>query len=257
MKESFFSNLVIKIEAKLKFPNLKPGEIGIQVGFDLSSRNLTSDVFKMNRNATNYGQVIAIDPDPYNHEILARLVTEKGLNIHLIQLATYSEKTNTKLVLGTRAAYNKIEPIQSDKILTDKDKLIEIEMDTLDSIIEKLNIDYSKIRHICITNNGAEYATMKGMDEIFEKCKNLNLTIATGRPGKMGLIEDKKDYEVISEFLSNKGFETKLVRLNKSFWRGFVLGLIVKRKWVFGKKRYGFMMAARGDRKLKFYQSLY
>lgn len=257
MKENFFTRVLNKVEAILKFPNLKSGEIGIQVGFDLSSKNLSTDVLKMHYRTTNKGEVIAIDPDPYNHSRLKKIIDQKKLNIRLIQKATYSQKTSNKLIMGTRASYNKVEIIQSDHSPNYTSERIEIEMDTLDNIVEELNLDYSKIKHICITNNGAEYDTLLGMNTIFEKCHNLNLTIASGRPNKMGEINGRRDHQVINDFLAQKGFTSKLIRLNKSFWRGVVIYLIVKRKWVFNKTRFGFIIASKGDRKLKFYQSLY
>lgn len=257
MKESIVIKTLVKIEAALKFPNLKKGEIGIQIGFDLSSKNLTSDVFRMNSRNQNLGKIIAIDPDPFNHSKLQKIVDQKKLNIQLIQRATYSKKTTEKLILGTRSSYNKIEIVQGEKNSGHTDKNIEVEIDTLDNIIKDLGIDYSKIRHICITNNGAEYHTLLGMDVIFEKCKNLNLTIASGRPNKMGEINGQRDHKIIMEFLKGKGFKSTLVRNSRSFWRGFVISLLVKRKWIFHKKTFGLIMSARGERKLKFYQWLY
>lgn len=257
MNENFLTKSLNKVEAVLKFPNLKPGEIGIQIGFDLSSKNLTTDVVKMNYRTTNKGLVIAIDPDPFNHNQLEKVIAKKKLNIRLIQKATYSKKSKDKLIMGVRSSYNKIGIVQSDNSPSHTTEQIEVELDTLDNIIEDLNIDYSKIRHICITNNGAEYETLLGMTNIFNKCPNLSLTIASGRPNKMGEIGDRKDYEVIMELLTQHGFKSKFVRLNKSFWRGFVIHLIIKRKWMFNKTRFGFIMAARGERKLKFYQWLY
>ncbi|SNT24273.1 methyltransferase, FkbM family [Ekhidna lutea] len=257
MNENILTRSLNKIEGILRFPNLKSGEIGIQVGFDLSQKNLTSDLFRMSSRVSPTGMVIAIDPDPANHERLKEVMERKKLNFTLIQKATYSKKTSNKLILGTRSSYNKLDIVQSDSSPSYTNDSIEVEMDTLDNMVEALNIDYSLIKHICITNNGAEYETLLGMETIFEKCENLNLTIASGRTSKMGEINGRRDHIVISEFLANKGFTSKLIRLNKSFWSGFVIHLIAKRKWVFNKKRFGFIIAARGDRKLKFYQSLY
>ena len=54
MKESLIVRILNKIDAVLKFPNLRKGEIGIQVGFDLSSKNLTTDVIKMHLRVKRY-----------------------------------------------------------------------------------------------------------------------------------------------------------------------------------------------------------
>ena len=257
MRENFLTRTIVKIEAQLKFPNLKKNEIGIQVGFDLSSKNLTSDVLKMHSRVGKGGLVLAIDPDPLNHSRLQQVIERNKLSVKRVQKATYSEKTQNKLVLGTRAAYNKLEFIQSDESPAFTDEVIEVDMDTLDAIVADSGIDYSKIRHICITNNGAEYNTLLGMTDILNKCPNLNLTIASGRPDSMGDIDGRRDVEVIREFLEKNGFKTNFIRLNKSFWRGVVIYLILKRRWVFNKEAFGFIMASRGDRPLKAYQRLY
>lgn len=255
MKESLIVKILNKIDAVLKFPNLRKGEIGIQVGFDLSSKNLTTDVIKMHLRVKNVGLVIAIDPDPYNQRMLKPIIEERKLSVKLVQKATFSKRTTDKLTLGTRASYNKMDFIQTDNSSNYTDKKIEVELDTLDNIVRELKLDYSKIAHINITNNGAEFETLLGMKEIFENCKNLNLTIVSGRPDKMGEIKGKKDYNLIMEFLADYGFKCKLLRMNESFWWGVVIQLIIKKKWVFGQKRYGVIMASKGNRNLKFYQS--
>lgn len=256
MSENILVRVLNKIEAVLKFPNLRKGEIGIQVGFDLSSKYASTDVVKMHYRTTRSGLVVAIDPDPANHLELQKIIERQKLSVCRVQKATYSETTNSKLVLGTRASYNTLEIVETD-LSNYTSETIEVEMDTLDNIISELNLDYSKIRHVCITNNGAEYSTLLGMTSIFEKCKNLSLTIASGRPHRMGDIDGRPDYELILEFLAQHGFKGKLIRLNKSFWRGVIIHLLIKRKWVFNKTRFGFIIASRGNRKLKWYQSLY
>ncbi|NQT78548.1 MAG: FkbM family methyltransferase [Bacteroidetes bacterium] len=255
MKESLSVRIFNKIDGALKFPNLRKGEVGIQVGFDLSSKKLITDVLKMHYRVKNSGMVIAIDPDPYNHRMLESVIEERKLNIQLVQKATFSDQTTGKLTLGTRASYNKIDSIQTNSSPIYTDEKIEVELDTLDNIVRDLKLDYSKIAHISITNNGAEYETIKGMEEIINHCNNLNLTIASGRTTKMGEKNGKRDYELILEFLSERGFKCKFFRINESFWWGVVNYLIIKRKWIFGKKRYGVIMASKGNRNLKFYQT--
>lgn len=256
MNENIFTRTLNKIEGVIRFGSLKAGEIGIQVGFDLSSKNLTTDVMRMSSRTSDSGLVVAIDPDPTNHTKMQEIIDRKNLNVKLIRKATYSKSTNSKLILGTRASYNKLDVIPSEDSPSYTNETIEVEMCTLDSIVEELNLDYARIRHICITNNGAEYETLLGMSTIFEKCPNLNLTIASGRPLKIGELNGRRDHEVISEFLQERGFATKLIRLNRSFWNGFVIHIFVKRKWVFSEERFGFIIAARGDRKLSLLQKL-
>lgn len=255
MKEGILVKTINWTDALLKFPNLRKGEIGIQVGFDLSSKNLTTDVMKMTCRTKKTGQVIAIDPDPFNHESIRPIIERKGLNVKLVQKATYSKQTTDKLIIGTRASHNKINRVEDDNSPAYTERNIEVNLDTLDNIVEELRLDYSKIRHINITNNGAEFETLLGMENILKKCNNINLTIASGRQNKMGEINNKRDYEVIMAFLNERGFKCKMLRINQSFWWGVVNNLLFKRRWIFNKTRFGIIMASRGDRKIKFYQS--
>lgn len=255
MKEGTFVKLFNKTDARLKFPNLRKGETGIQVGFDLSSKSLTTDVLKMFYRTGTEGLIVAIDPDPYNHKVLKSVVEERDLNVILVQKGTFSSKTNEKLELGHNSSHNKIASLPMETTHVHSGKKIEVELDTLDNIVRDLGLDYSKIRHISITNNGAEYDTLLGMTEIFEKCPNLNLTIASGRPGPNGELNGQRDFTVIMKFLEAKGFRCKLMRINNSLWWGGVNFLIIKRKWVFSQKRFGVVMASRGNRPIRFYQS--
>lgn len=239
----------------MKFPNLHKGDIGIQVGFDLSSKNLVTDVLKMHYRTGNQGLVIGIDPDPSNHQSIRPIIEERKLNIILIQKATYSEKKIGKLVLGKRASHNILEEFNKDNNPYFSEEIIEVPIDTLDNIVKETGVDHSRITHISITNNGAEYETLKGMEELFKKCPKLNLTVNAGRPGELGKINGKPDYQVITELLKERGFYCKFRRINESFWWGFVISLLFKRKWVFGKTQYGIIMASSHSRSLKWYQS--
>ena len=254
-RESAFARIFNKIDGFVKFPNLHKGDIGVQVGFDLSSKNLVTDVLKMHYRTGNQGLVIGIDPDPVNHQRLKPVIEGRKLNVKLIQTATHSEKKNGKLVLGKKASHNILDEFNNDNSAVLSDDIVEVPMNTLDNIISETGVDYSRIAHINITNNGAEYDTLKGMNEIFEKCPDLNLTVIAGRPGKIGEIDGRPDDQVITEFLKGKGFKCRFRRINESFWWGFVISLLLKRKWVFGKQDYGIVMASRGARKLKWYQS--
>ena len=93
------------IDAKLKFPNLKKGEIGIQLGFDMAYP-LTSDLFSMYKRVKPNGLVIGIDPDPFNHQIAQQIINENNYNIQLIQKGTYSKKGVTRLLIGKKSSWN-------------------------------------------------------------------------------------------------------------------------------------------------------
>jgi hypothetical protein len=66
LKTAFF-RLFTVVDQYVKFPALKKGEVGIQVGFDMYSP-LTSDLFEMSGKVGAKGLVLGIDPDEWNHQ---------------------------------------------------------------------------------------------------------------------------------------------------------------------------------------------
>ena len=86
-----FWKLFTTIDAHLKFPHLKKGELGIQVGFDMAYP-VTSDLFTMYKKVAPTGKVIGIDPDPDNHLIAQKIINNKNYSIQLIQKGTFNKK---------------------------------------------------------------------------------------------------------------------------------------------------------------------
>ncbi len=252
--KNIFWNCFVIIDSKLKFPNLKNGEIGIQLGFDMTSA-VTSDLFGMYKRVNPQGKVIGIDPDPYNHEIAEKVIAEKKFNIQLIKKGTYSKKGVAEFLLGEKSSWNQLNIIPIDSTVDFSKKEITVELNTLDNIIEELQIDIQKIGHINLTINGAEYDTLLGMNKILKQCSNLSLTIISGRHDESGTINGKKDYELILPILHSYGFETKFKRINQLFWWGFMVKFLMNRKWIYNQPNFGVIFAEKGNKKIKFYQS--
>jgi len=253
LKRIFFKFFIF-IDEKLKFPNLQNGHIAIQVGFDMSAP-VTSDLFELWNRVKPGGQVIGIDPDPENHQIAIPIIQKKSANILLIEKATYSEKTKSKLQLGRQPSWNQLNNIPIDQTVEFSGRLLEVETDTIDGLIHQLGIDPADISHVNITNNGAEYHTLLGMKKLMENTKGLSLTIISGRQDDSGIINGKADIDLITELLKKYGFFFRFKRINQLFWWAVIVKLIINRQWVFGKKNYGVVMAAKGNKKLPWYQS--
>jgi FkbM family methyltransferase len=255
---SLFKNLVwkifVKVDSILKFPNLKNGEIGIQLGFDIGAP-VTTDIFIMHNRVKPSGIILAIDADPDNITKAREIIDEKKMNIVLVHKAIYSEKGKVQLMLGESASWNQLDNIPIDSSVKFIKRTVEVEMDSLDNIVNEYNVNIDKIGHINLTINGAEYHGLKGMHHILSKSKNLNLTIVAGRYDESGIINGQMDYEVILELLKKYGFETKFKRIHQLFWWGFIVKTLLNRKWIYGKKNYGIIMAAKGNKKIKWYQS--
>jgi FkbM family methyltransferase len=256
MTHNFLVKIHNFIDERLKFPNLKKGEVGIQIGFDLSSPNLTSDVWLMCNRVGKQGKVIGIDPDPANHEKIREIMNKYDAPVELALKATYSKTGKTKMVMAKRASWNKLDVIESEHSPNFTQELIDVNLDTVDNIIRDLNVNINSISHVNITNNGAEYDTLVGMKEILSKAKNISLTVIAGREGKMGVIDGKRDVDIISDFLKRYGFKFKYVKISQLFWWGFVHNLLLKRRCVYGKRNhYGVIMAHKGSKKTRVYQS--
>ena len=249
-----FWKLFTTIDAHLKFPHLKKGELGIQVGFDMAYP-VTSDLFTMYKKVAPTGKVIGIDPDPDNHLIAQKIINNKNYSIQLIQKGTFNKKDDASLLIGTKSSWNQLNSIPKDSTVDFTEKEIKVEVDKLDNIIQEIGIDINKISHINLTINGAEYYTLLGMKKILSEAENLSLTIIAGRHDESGTIEGKKDDELILSLLKTYGFEAKFKRINELFWWGFIVKTLVNRKWIYHQPNFGVIMATKGDKKLKWYQS--
>ena len=253
LKKIFFA-IFVKIDARLKFPNLQAGDTAIQVGFDMSSP-ITSDLFELWNRVKPDGLVIGIDPDPENHKIAHQMILEKAANIRLVQKATYFEKTKTKLRLGARSSWNQLNNIPMDQTVALTNEYLEVETATLDSLMEEMNIPPDDISHINLTNNGAEYHTLLGMKNVLENTKSLSLTVIAGRPDDSGTINGQADNDLIIKLLQSHGFKVRFRRINQLFWWAVIAKLIINRQWVFGRKNYGVVMAVKVPEKLPWFQS--
>lgn len=242
------------MDAKLKFPYLKKGDLGIQLGFDMVSP-LTSDLFSMHKRTGKEGLVIGIDPDPTNHLLATKIIHEQQLSIQLIQKGTFSKKGSMNFLLGEKSSWNQLGEIPKDSTVNFSGKEISVEIDQLDDILENTGINLQQVKHINITNNGAEYDTLLGMEKILQQIEHLSLTIIAGRHDESGIINGKKDFELILPFLHERGFTTKFKRINQLFWWGFITKLFFNRKWVYSQSNFGVIMACKGNHRLKWYQS--
>ncbi len=252
--KKIFWNLFTAIDARLKFPALKKGEIGIQAGFDMSAP-VTSDLFLMQKKTRNQSLIIGIDPDPENHRIANEIIHRKKINIQLVQKALYSTTGETIFYFGEKASWNQLGNIGIDMTVTLNKADTQVELTTLDNIVSDLKIKIEKIGHINLTINGAEYATLKGMHNILSQSKNIALTIIAGRYDASGTIDGRPDHELIIELLHQYGFKYKFRRINQFFWWGFVVNVLIRHKWIYNKKNYGVIMAVKGNKRIAWYQS--
>jgi FkbM family methyltransferase len=254
LKHLFFRLFSI-MDRNLKFPALKRGSIGIQVGFDMCYPQ-TSDLFGMSGMVGRKGVVYGIDPDPWNHRVAEEEIRRRGCeNIKLIQLATFSERTEAKLLLGRQASWSQLGNIGIDETADFSGEEREVQLDTLDHIFAQHHIDIRQVRHVNITNNGAEYHTLKGFENGLRQAERLALTVVAGRYDASGTIDGRPDHELITSYLQSLGYRTRFRRIHQLFWWGFCVKLLINRTWVYNRENYGVIFAVKGSKSIPFFQS--
>ena len=256
MKTSIFVKIRNYIDGTLKFPYLKKNGMAVQVGFDLSSQRLTSDLIVMSKKVGKGGIILAIDPTPANHNKVKQVIDDTFPTIKLIQCGTYDKRNASNLLITERDSHNIVDILDNGVYQKRSNQKIEIKLDTLDNIIEENDIEIKSINHINITNNGAEYKTIIGMKNILSTAEDITITVIAGRSHNLGVEDGKVDYIEIKKLLEHYGLNAKFYRQGSLFWWAIVHQLILKRKWVVGNEKYfGVVMASKGKNKIKWYQS--
>jgi FkbM family methyltransferase len=123
------------------------------------------------------GKVIAIEPDPENFKILKKnILLNRLMNVEALQCAVYSTKEKVKLFLpeieGGRTIFN---TVMQDRARTSTENFIEVEANTLDDILESINI--REVNWIKIDVEGAELEVLKGAVNTLSSNKNISLVI--------------------------------------------------------------------------------
>ena len=246
IEDSLILNVYNRLCAYHKFPRLTKGDIGVQIGFDLSSKNLTTDVLNMHHRVGTQGRVIAIDPDISNIGKMRSIVEGHNMSVELVHCGTGDHQYEAEFQFAKRAAHNIFSQYGSRQDVT---RIETVSIKTLTTIIQELNAEAKRIKHINISNNGAEYDTLVGAIELFSQIDDLTVTVISGRNDHLGIIEGEKDFVRAARLLRSEGFETKFVRPADLFWWGVVQRFLVKRKWVYGKNRneyFGVIIAQKG-----------
>src|ERR671922_680338 len=123
------------------------------------------------------GKVIAIEPDPENFKILKKNILLNQLtNVEAVECAVYSTREKLKLFLpeieGGRTIFN---TVMQDRARTSTENFIEVEANTLDNILESINI--TEVNWIKIDVEGAELEVLKGAVNTLSSNKNITLLI--------------------------------------------------------------------------------
>lgn len=167
-----------------KYVSIKPGNIIIDIG-----ANIGTFTVKAAKATGETGRVIAIEPDADNLQILTKNIhANKLTNVTIVPKGVWSSKSLMKLF--------KAESGFNHSIVEERDSFTEVEVDTIDNILENLGVTKADILKLDI--EGAETEAIRGMDK--------TLGIANVITGEYHFINGRSTYRNISQTLESKDF---------------------------------------------------
>jgi FkbM family methyltransferase len=187
---------------------LNANETFVDVGANVGAYTL-----KISRNYKSKGiKVIAIEAHPANYKALCKNIDiNKFTNIHAINKAVSDHKGIVKIY--ERKILKRVQPewytihetISGHQL--DKRNSLEIECDTLDSILDNYKVDFIKI-----DIEGAEVEALKGAANTLERLRKIIVEIHENNFDKVKQILEDHNYDI--EIITNK--------IKKS--EGFIIG---------------------------------
>lgn len=141
------------------------------------------------------GKVIAIEPELKNYELLTKNINLNNFkNIIPVKIALSDHNGIEKLYFYSRSTCHSLLP-ENDK----KNDFIEIEVQTLDSLLEKLNLQ--KIDIIKIDTEGAEIPILKGAEKTLRNNPDVKIFVAS--------YHYPEEMQEVKELLESFNFKTK------------------------------------------------
>lgn len=193
----------------LKPFSLNPGDIVVDAG-----ANIGSFTIKAANIVGNEGRVIAIEPEKENLKILKKNVDANNLtNVSIVPKGLWSKKGTMSFYLndypGLHSLFNSTPGKPSKKPYEQSPKtkcpITEIKIDTLDNIIDELEIERTDFIKMDI--EGAEIEALQGANKTLAR-KKLKLVIEAGH-----IVNGEQTYKIIAPWLREKGF--RIVKIDK------------------------------------------
>jgi FkbM family methyltransferase len=195
-----FTVMILHEDDTIELFRPKEGDIVVDLGAHIGKYTIIAS-----KRVGPNGKVVAIEADPDNFDLLNRNIRLNKLsNVVTLNYAVYSEKKRIKLYLPTGeggSSYSKYNTIMSDRA-QHEDGFLEINADTLDSLLLSNMIRQEKVNWIKIDVEGAEYEVLKGAKDILSKCADIALLIEIHN-----LSPGLNLYKPIKEFLSLYNFK--------------------------------------------------
>jgi len=204
---------------------LRPGDTAIQAG--VSTDTPWSQAFDI-ATAIKQGKLVAIEPDPRNQEILKTRFKRFSADIRLVPKATGEKKKTIGLYLGKNKSWTRVPaPWKSYRKARFEKDVYKAQADTIDNILKEQKIPHKDVNFVNLTNNGAEFDTLKGMTRVLKESKDICVAVIAGARGNTdALIDGRPDEEVIMDFLKKFGFRTRFRGFHeKGKGFGYVIGV--------------------------------
>jgi FkbM family methyltransferase len=193
-----YASMTLHEEDVRKHFNPKKGDTVIDIGAAFGLYTITSS----KRVGAN-GKVIAIEAHPDSFEMLNRNIKLNGLtNVTTLNYAVYSKESKVKIYSNYTIMSERIREEQV------KEKFVEVNADTLDSILQQNGIRQEQINWIKIDVEGAEFEVLKGAHNTLSNSKDIALYIE---------IHGQRNYQPIIEFLYSYNIN---VTFQKDYDRG-------------------------------------
>lgn len=146
----------------------------------------------------NKGRVVAIEPDKDSLVILRKNIeANRCRNVTVVEKGLWSKKTKMKFWLNEYPG--------TSSLVTQREEFIEtteIEVDTLDNILEELGI--GKVALIKMDIEGAEIEALKGMGRVLSNNNNVKVVVASYH-----IVDGQPTYKTITPMMKRMGFDSQ------------------------------------------------
>jgi len=149
------------------------------------------------------GTVVAIEPDIGSLVILRKNLDLNGCtNVIVVGKGLWSRKDKLEFSVKESAGCNSLVTLKTrGKVIG----TMEIEVDTLDNILQELGIDIDKVALIKMDIEGSEIEALKGMDRIVSKDNDVKVAVASYH-----IVGGQPTHKTIIPMMEQMGFSSQL-----------------------------------------------
>ena len=190
-----YASMTLHEEDIRKHFNPKKGDTVIDIGAAFGLYTITSS-----KHVGANGKVIAIEAHPDSFEMLNRNIKLNGLtNVIPLNYAVYSRKTKVKIYSNYTIMSERVQ--REEEV---KGKFVEVNADTLDSMLQQNGIRQEQINWIKIDVEGAEFEVLKGAHNTLSNSKDIALYIEIhGQNNYQPIIKLLDSYNINVTFQKN------------------------------------------------------